>query len=253
MTARALDILMYHSLSHGDGPTCIAPEVFRGQMAALAECGYRAVALTDLPGWMRGEKELPERSVVLTFDDGFADFADVALPELEARGWPATVFLPAGKVGGTDDWESAPGSPRARRLLSWHTAAELARRGIELGAHGLTHADLTSLHPAAATREVVESKRLIAERAGCPVASFAAPFGRTTAAVRELIRGHYAAAVGTRLGRAVRGGDVHDLPRIEMWYFRDLRCWERYLRGRARGYLLLRSCLRTVRRILTAG
>src|SRR5438105_1713518 len=108
MQTGAIDILMYHSLTEGTGPTCIAPAIFREHMAALAENGYHTVALATCAAWMRGEVALPERAVVLTFDDGFDDFARVALPELQTRGWTATVFLPTGKVGGTDDWEGHP-------------------------------------------------------------------------------------------------------------------------------------------------
>src|SRR5262249_32706715 len=88
-----VDILMYHSISDGVGPTCIAPVVFRHQMATLAACGYHPVSLTACAAWVRGEGTLPARAVVLTFDDGFDDFATVAFPVLQARGWTATVFL----------------------------------------------------------------------------------------------------------------------------------------------------------------
>jgi peptidoglycan/xylan/chitin deacetylase (PgdA/CDA1 family) len=243
MPAQAIGILMYHSLSAGAAPVCIAPETFREQLAALAECGYRTVSLAHVAGWLRGESELSERSVVLTFDDGFDDFATVAFPELHARGWTATVFLPSGKVGGAADWEAnAPG-----RLMSWPTVAELARAGIDFGAHTVSHADLTALPPAVAHEEIVGSKRQIEDQLGRPVTSFAAPYGRTTRAVRAEIGRHYAAAVSTRLARVRPASDPHDLPRIEMWYFRNPRRWRAYLQGSARAYFNLRRVLRGLR------
>jgi peptidoglycan/xylan/chitin deacetylase (PgdA/CDA1 family) len=89
-----VSILMYHSISDGPGPTCIAPTTFRRHMAALADCGYHIVSLADIAAWKRGDHGLPERSVALTFDDGYEDFATVVFPELQARGWTVTVFLP---------------------------------------------------------------------------------------------------------------------------------------------------------------
>jgi peptidoglycan/xylan/chitin deacetylase (PgdA/CDA1 family) len=252
MTAHAIDILMYHSISEASEPTSIAPDTFRRQMDVLAECGYRGSALNELTGWLKGEEFPAGKPIVLTFDDGFTDFADIVFPELQARGWSATVFLPAGKAGGSADWDAQPGRP-AQRLMSWAVAAELARQGIEIGAHGVSHADLTALSPDVARQEVVESRQRIEEQIGHPVTSFAAPYGRTNPMVRAAIRRHYQAAVGTKLARATQTSDPHNLPRIEMWYFRDARRWRSYLEGGARGYFLLRQMLRRARALVGAG
>ncbi len=111
----SVPVLMYHSISDGSGPTRIAPEVFQRQMAILEESGYQVVSLLELGEWIRGLRDLPPRSTVLTFDDGFLDFATTAFPELKRRRWPVTVFLPVGHVGGTDRWERA--SPRRDRAV----------------------------------------------------------------------------------------------------------------------------------------
>lgn len=236
-----VDILMYHSLSDGAGPTCIRPDVFRRQLNGLAEAGYRVASLAARAG--------AGPTAVLTFDDGFADFAEVAAPELRARGWSATVFVPAAKVGGPVDWPNAGGSV-GRLLLSWAELRNLADHGIEIGAHGLSHVDLTTLTPDEWRNEIVGSKKLIEDRIGRPVASFAAPYGRTTAAIRAELAKHYTAAVGTTLGPATPASDRFDLPRLEMWYFRSPDRWRAYLGG-ARGYLRLRQTLRQARRLLT--
>ena len=249
MTGSGIDILMYHSISDGPGPTCMAPERFRRQMEALAERGYRGVALADLASWLRGESQPAGKPIVLTFDDAFSDFAAVAFPELQVRGWTATVFLPAGKTGKTAHWDVRPDWP-AQRLLSWQAITDLAKRGIEIGAHGVSHTDLTTLPLDGARQEVVDARQRIEDRIGCPVTSFAAPYGHTTPAIRAEIRRHYRAAVGTDLARARSTSDPYNLPRIEMWYFRDPRRWQSYLEGEARGYLLLRQVLRRMRALL---
>lgn len=90
---------------HARDVYCICPDCFVAQMRALAEAGYRAISIEDFDAWRRGEKSLPENSFVLTFDDGFTSVHDFAAPVLKTLGWPATVFLVAGKLGRKSDRE----------------------------------------------------------------------------------------------------------------------------------------------------
>jgi peptidoglycan/xylan/chitin deacetylase (PgdA/CDA1 family) len=245
----SVPVLMYHSISDGPGPTRIAPEVFRKQMDILEESGYRVVSLTELGEWMRGLRDLPPRCTALTFDDGFLDFATTAFPELHRRKWPATVFLPVGHLGGTDRWDSSRRGATAKPLMDWGTVANLAVAGVDFGAHSVTHRDLTQLRGDELADEVLRPKSMIEERLSRPVASFAAPFGRSSAMVDNLVRQHYRQAVGTELARARRQSDPYAIPRIEMWYFRDPQRWAAFLRGDARTFLLARRLLRRLRRI----
>jgi peptidoglycan/xylan/chitin deacetylase (PgdA/CDA1 family) len=241
---------MYHSISDGSGPTCIAPGVFRQQMEMLEDSGYRVVSLLDLLAWMREGADLPDRCAALTFDDGFLDFATAAFPELARRGWTATVFLPVGHVGGTNRWESAGNSSAARRLLDWSAVLELATAGINFGAHGVTHRDLRLLRGDELRDEVVRPKREIEDRLSRAAVSFAAPYGRTDARVDRLIRQHYRQAVGTELALARKQSNPYAIPRIEMWYFRSAGRWKRLLEGDARSFLLVKRLLRRVRGII---
>jgi peptidoglycan/xylan/chitin deacetylase (PgdA/CDA1 family) len=250
-TTRSVPVLMYHSISAGPGPTCIAPEVFRQQMAILEETGYRVVSLRNVLGWMRCGRALPGRCVALTFDDGFEDFAAIAHEELRRRRWPATVFVPSGHVGGSDGWDR-PSPSGHRRLMDWSTIAGLAAEGVEFGGHGVGHRDLTRVRGTDLEAEVLGSKRAIEDRTGREVACFAPPFGRSDDEVARYVRRHYLMAVGTRLARADRDDDPYDVPRIEMWYFREPRRWRAFLRGEAEGYFLARQFLRGARRLAAA-
>ena len=109
----AVNILMYHSIGEGPAPLAIPVPTFRMQLDALAACGLRGVSLRE---YVRARSQ-PARSsmVVLTFDDGYRDFADVAAPEIVARGWSCTVFLPTDLIGSPTGWD-ADGSGRLRRL-----------------------------------------------------------------------------------------------------------------------------------------
>jgi peptidoglycan/xylan/chitin deacetylase (PgdA/CDA1 family) len=218
-------------------------------MADIEEAGCRVVSLAELRGWMRDGLELPNRAVALTFDDGFADFATVAFAELRRRGWPATVFVATGCVGGFNAWEAPAGSPGLRRLMDWPTIAELSACGVDFGGHGVLHRDLTSVRGEALEAEVLGAKRAIEDRTGRPVAAFAAPYGRSDPEVSRVVRRHYTLALGTELARARRGSDLYEIPRIEMWYFRRARRWRAFLRGDAEGFLRTRRVLRRVRRL----
>jgi peptidoglycan/xylan/chitin deacetylase (PgdA/CDA1 family) len=243
-----VNILMFHSVGEGRGPIAIEAQVFRMQLDTLAQAGFRGVALRDAiapPDAPAGTNQ--GRIAVLTFDDGYNDFAEVAWPEIERRGWGATVFLSSGLVGSADGWD--PDGRGRRPLLGWDAARRLSDCGVELGAHAVTHRDLTRITHGEACDEIRTSRAAIEDRTGASVTSFAAPYGRTTMAIRAEISRMYQRAVGTALGRTNDRSDRFDLPRIEMWYFRDPVRWRRHLEG-ATGYLAMRQALRRGRRLM---
>jgi peptidoglycan/xylan/chitin deacetylase (PgdA/CDA1 family) len=246
-----VDILMYHSIGNAPGPTSIPPEIFRAQLALLAETGCAVLPLPALAEWHGGGPAAPPRAVVITFDDGFADFAEHAWPALRAHGFPATVFLPTGKLGGREDWVGADLAPRP--LLDWPRVVELAREGVDFAAHSVTHADLTLLPDDALEREVRLCREHLEARLGQPPASFAPPYGRSNPRVLAEIRRWYRLSVGTRLQRAERRSDAFDLPRIEMHYFRSAKRWRGYLEGRERWYIQSRRALRGLRKVAVRG
>jgi peptidoglycan/xylan/chitin deacetylase (PgdA/CDA1 family) len=250
-SAERVEVLMYHSIAPDPGPTSIPVDVFRSQIQALRDSGYQAISLSELPRWQRHETELPRRTVMITFDDGFADFADAAFPILREHQMVATVFLPTACMGKKESWIGANVPPRP--LMSWDTVLDLARQGIEFGGHSVTHADLTVL-PAEKMREEIErSQAELAERLGHPVDTFAPPYGRSNPRVRAELRKWCRVAVGTELGPAFRGSDTTDVPRLEMHYFRNPRVFRRYLEGRGDLYLAGRKALRRVRTFLKSG
>ncbi|MGL4543171.1 MAG: polysaccharide deacetylase family protein [Polymorphobacter sp.] len=241
-------VLTYHSISANAGPTSIAPETFAMQMAEIAAAGFRSQRLADFARWWDGAPAANE--LLITFDDAFADFNEVAAPILARHGFSALVFVPTARLGGAEAWIGADVPPR--RLMAAADIAALAQAGFEFGGHSRTHANLTRLDAAACEREVADCATELSAWTAAPVTSFAAPYGAVNPDVVATIGRHYRFGFGTRLGRARPRRDAHDLPRIEMHYFRQRQQWRGLLDG-DNGYLRLRQGLRRLRENLGGG
>ena len=243
-----VDILMYHSISENPGPTNIAPQVFADQIAALAASGLPVLAMDQFVK-ARAASTLPPRSVVVTFDDGFQDFADVAWPILKAQAMPAMNYLPTHYLGGWAEFDPDGGK---RAIMTMQTARELANDGADIGCHTVTHPKLTHLATPELRHELDHSKDVLEQGLGRAVDHIAPPFGDVNERVNAEIGKRFTTSVTTEL-RPASGIDVlNALPRIEMFYFQDMGHWQRYLDGRM-GYLRLRKALRTIGKLRHIG
>lgn len=245
MAGPVVDILMYHSVSDRGGPTSIPPSVFADQMQAIADAGLPVITLDDYLAARKGGAGLAPHAIIITFDDGFQDFADAAWPVMRRLGFRPTVYLPTGFVGGAEGWRGIAAPPR--RLMDWPTIRALAAQGVIFGSHTVNHPDLNALAPEALDRELDRSAAAIEAQLGAPAHHFAPPYGLAGRAVRARIAARYRTSAGTRLGQATMTAPADDLPRIEMFYFTDPVRWRRHLAGRGGGYLAGRRALRALR------
>jgi peptidoglycan/xylan/chitin deacetylase (PgdA/CDA1 family) len=210
-----LRILLYHRVAADGDPLAVPPARFREQMDHLAAEGYRAVDLVE--GLERLERgALGERTVALTFDDGFTDVAEEALPALERHGFGATVFVTTGVAAGEVmfPWYQGPQPP----VLGWDDVVALDREGtLRFEAHTVTHPNLLALDDESAAAEIGGSRRELAERLGRPVSAFAYPAGLYGERERRLVaEAGYAAAVSCEPGVNLPGGDRFDLRRRQI-------------------------------------
>jgi peptidoglycan/xylan/chitin deacetylase (PgdA/CDA1 family) len=210
-----LRILLYHRVADGDDPLALAPRRFAEQMGHLAAEGYRVLDLVAALALLwRGV--VPERTVALTFDDGFADVAEQALPVLERHGFRATVFVTTGVVDGrvSFPWCDSP----QPRVLGWDEVVDLDRRGtLRFEAHTVSHPSLLALDEAAAAAEIGGSRAELAERLGRPVTAFAYPAGLYGERERRLVvEAGFSAAVSCEPGVNRLGGDPFTLRRRQI-------------------------------------
>ncbi|HEV2054415.1 MAG TPA: glycosyltransferase [Methylomirabilota bacterium] len=186
-----LPILLYHHVGPprpGTYPELtISPERFEQQVRWLASHGYVGIRPSDWQAWRLGAGTLPDKPVLLTFDDGYADLAEFALPVLERHGFGGAVFVVTGEVGGTNRWDEEQGAG-THRLMRADQIREWSARGIEIGAHSRAHSNLTELSDADLASELSGCASDLADLLGRPPAAFAYPYGYYDERVTERVR-----------------------------------------------------------------
>ena len=223
-------ILMYHVIDEpraaSEARFCCPPEMFRAQMEHLSSTGWRVIALSELARHIERGQAPPERSVVITFDDGTACTHEFALPILAEFGYPAAVFIVSHLIGGINDWMVREGQPE-RKMLSNRQVVELRDANIEIGSHTAHHVWMTRVSPDEAKREALESKARLEELLGSRVVHFAYPYGNHNRDVQRIVHdAGYKSACSTRAGKIGRGTDMLSLRRVEirgddaLWQFR---------------------------------
>ncbi|MBL8168261.1 MAG: polysaccharide deacetylase family protein [Acidobacteria bacterium] len=241
-----LTIFTYHSLDASGSVVSVTPAAFADQMACLARLGWRGISLREAIGQQQQTGQWPERCAVLTFDDGFANFFDVAGPILNRFGFSATVFLITGHVGGFNDWDAPPPGLGAQAMLTWAQVERLAADGIEFGSHTRTHPDLRTLTAQDAYDEIVGARSELEDRLGQTISTFAYPFGYLNDNAQQIVKQEFRAACTTVLRRA-NGDALHKLPRVDMYYIRSEQQFARVIAGELDGYLAFRRWGRSVR------
>jgi peptidoglycan/xylan/chitin deacetylase (PgdA/CDA1 family) len=205
-------VLCYHAVSE-DFPAAlsITPRTFERHLAQLRSWGFEGATFTRAV-----EAPPARRTVAITFDDAYRSVVTLALPLLEAAGFPATVFVPTDHAGserpmswpGISQWH---GGPHEAELTpaSWEELARLAQAGWEVGSHTCSHPRLTTVGDEALARELEDSRAAVAQRLGeCP--SIAYPYGdvddRVVAAAR---------AAGYRTGAALPRAPRRTAPALQ--------------------------------------
>jgi peptidoglycan/xylan/chitin deacetylase (PgdA/CDA1 family) len=196
--------------------TEITPAAFEAQMKELKDKGITVIPMQDLLAWKRGEKNIPPRCAVITFDDGYKSQYEVAWPILKKYGYPFTMFIYTEGVRG--------GSLGGGGAITWEQLADMRDNGVDIEAHSATHQDLREGHTITLAspggkktrtkltgpqyeqwmqNEVVGSKQLLEQRLGIKVNCFAVPFGNYNEHVKEIARNAGYEAMFTVYGQPI--------------------------------------------------
>lgn len=221
---------MYHEINEpaeAFSGLAVSPAAFREQLAYLAGAGYTTVTAGQFATLLAAGESLPPRTVVLTFDDGFADFHRYAVPALSEHGFVASVFVTTGWIQDAGGDARRPGT-----MLSWSQVAEVVAAGMEVGGHSSRHPQLDQVPARRLRDELYGSKASLEDKLGIPIPGVAYPFGYSNAQVRELARaagyGYGYAVANTRAGTAP---DPFRLPRLTVHHSTSLAEFRRLVEG----------------------
>lgn len=195
-------ILMYHYIRVNPDPRdrlgfnlSVTPADFAQQMDWLAEHAYHPVDFDDLRGYLLGNQSLPARPVILTFDDGYRDMYTTAFPILRAHQFKGVSYVVSGFVN----------SPR---YITVEMLLEMDASGIQIGAHTVSHPDLTKAAAGNLHHEVFDSKATLESLLGHPVVDFCYPAGKFSDAVVRMVQGAgFESATTTEPGISHSAGD----------------------------------------------
>jgi peptidoglycan/xylan/chitin deacetylase (PgdA/CDA1 family) len=223
-------VLLYHAIDDPDPADRmglrVSREAFREQMQLLHTAGYRVVPLTrileaapppdDLLTTSRESREGRQsfsREIAITFDDGYRSEM-LAAETLKEFGFTATFFVVPRFLDGAQQpehyWEHWP-------HMNWGDLRALVEAGFEIGAHSMTHPDLTECGSGRLIDEVAGVKELLERRLGREVVSFSYPYGRHNAHVREAAdRAGYRLACTSRYGINTTWGSCYNIARTEV-------------------------------------
>ncbi|MEU7577438.1 polysaccharide deacetylase family protein [Streptomyces sp. NPDC041068] len=248
MSARPVPILMYHAVARVPNEATrdlsVSPDAFTRQMEVLGEQGFTPLTASQLADvWRSSGTTLPERPILITFDDGYEGVHRYALPVLAKHGFASTLFVSTGWLRGEYDIGGG-----LDRMLDWDQVRELAAAGTEIGGHSHTHPELDQLSDDELRFELGRCRDIVHDELGTRPASFAYPYGYSSRRVRERVRETgfaQALAVGNGLARRTQG--PYALRRVTVRRSTGTDEFERLVAGRSIGRTFARD------RALTKG
>lgn len=215
-----IPILMYHQI---DMPppkgvrlrgSTVHPKHFETQMRWLKRLGYKGLALKELMPYVAGEKK--GKVVGITFDDGYQNVYQNALPVLTKLGFSSTNFIVTGQLGGKNQWAQDNGSYPSRlmdieQIRDWHT------HGQEIGSHTVDHIYLADTPKEQALVQLKQSKSTLENILQTQIVSFCYPYGNESLEARQWVaKAGYKMAVSTQRGLVRQDDDLFALPRINI-------------------------------------
>lgn len=190
----------------------VSPQAFRRQMQLLKWMGYTGLSMRNLEPYLCGERQ--GKVVGITFDDGYQNNLQYALPTLKKMGFSATCYAVSNMLGGQNSWDLGIGVAQ-KPLMSKENFLEWLAAGMDVGSHTRTHADLTTISLQSAVEQIQGSKIELESALGCEVRHFCYPYGRfNDLHLIEVQRAGYITATTTQRGRVKLGEEQLKLKRV---------------------------------------
>ncbi|MEM7563966.1 MAG: polysaccharide deacetylase family protein [Pseudomonadota bacterium] len=207
-------VLVYHHVSEDTPPvTSVSPEVFEKHLQYLEDNEFNVWPLSRIVDYLQQRKLMPENTVAITFDDAFESVYDEALPRMQKRGWPFTLFV-----------SSEPIDRGFKNYLSWNKIRKLAAKGVEIANHSHSHAHLVRRHEGESksewqirvSRDIDQGSRRIEEETGQRHRIFAYPYGEYSPDLQLLLKQKGYFGIAQQSGAMSHESDFLALPRFPM-------------------------------------
>lgn len=199
-------ILNYHKVDILNHALSVSPQEFEEQMEYLYNNGYHSIAPDQLLAHLKEGKQLPDKPIMITFDDGYLDNYTNAYPILKKYNFNATIFIITNLIG------------QDNRFMSWDQIREMQQYGIVFGSHTANHKSLTSLTPEQVMNELSQSRDEMMRQLGKTPKYFAYPTGTYSGEIEEMVRSAgYKAAFTIEYGQVGADSDLYLLQRIPIF------------------------------------
>lgn len=199
-------ILNYHKVDILNHSLSVSSQEFEEQMEYLAKNNYTTITPDQLMAYLKHGKELPDKPIMITFDDGYLDNYTNAYPIMKKYGFTATIFLVTNLVG------------HDPRFMTWDQVREMQQNGIVFGSHTVNHQSLTNIPKEQVLNELTQSRDEMFRQLGKKPKYFAYPTGTYNQGIEELVRSTgYKAAFTIEYGQVGADSDVYALERIPIF------------------------------------
>ena len=213
---KKIPVLMYHSIIKGKSSSnCLSIKTFEEQMKYLKDNGYQTISLTDLYNYFMWQKPIPEKSVVLTFDDGYENNYTNMFPVLKKYNFKATIFVITSKID------------KYHKFLKSKQLLEMSKYGIDIENHTVYHEDLKRLSKDKQLKTLIQSKKYLEKTLNKQINFFAYPYGRyNKSAIEAVKKAGYTMAFTTYGSWSSKLDGILSLHRVDIGYFKDIKAFK---------------------------
>ncbi len=201
---QGIPVLMYHSVKDDkNNPLVVQPELFKSQMKYLKDNNYTTLSMSDLYNFVKYNKKVPKKSVVITFDDGYEDNFTNAYPILKDYNFKATIFIITDLCN------------QGGLYIKFPQMKEMINNGIEIGSHTLDHSKLSKLTYDEQVYNLKQSKKVIDEKLGINCRYLSYPYGKyNKTTVNASKEAGYDMAFTTKGKWAYKSNGIYTLNRV---------------------------------------
>ena len=205
-----IPILVYHSINNDKSNLSLEVNNFEKQISFLNNCGFETTNFGNI-------NNTKKKQIIITFDDGYKDISEFALPILKKYNFNATCFLVSNMLGKKNSWDNLKDNFIYKDLMNINDINEWIKNGMSIGSHSHNHKDLTKLKILDLENEIDFSKKTLEDKFGKKIDNFCYPFGKVNKPVYEIVKKKFKRAVTTNRSRyLIKKHDLFLIPRIDM-------------------------------------